>query len=83
MIVAVTYMFHDHEPEQFILDTEKLDGNHLFEHDVKHRLENSPKRTNVLDGEKYNDDWGNLNKAKITTPVKIDYQKILKVFWDC
>lgn len=82
MIVAVAYRFHDNEDETFLVDTDLLDVGHPFEAAVKQGLEG--RRSSVtLDGEAFNDDWGNLDKAKVQPPATVQAVKRLRVFWDC
>jgi hypothetical protein len=80
MIVAVTYQFHDYEPKSLIIDTSKLNVNHLFEKDFKEALENN-KSCVVMDGEKYQDNWGDIDKAKVNAST--NKVKNIHVFWDC
>ena len=80
MLVAVNYRFHDYEPESFVIDTEKLKTDHKFESDLKTALENEESYVQ-LDGELYNDDWGNIDNAKTGKfPIMIDRLKNIHVF---
>jgi hypothetical protein len=83
MIIAVCYRFHDNESKTFAIDTNLLDVNHLFESDFKDALEGFSKFVQ-MDGEKYEDDWGNIDKAKVNIfPMLIDAIKEIHIFWDC
>lgn len=83
MIVAVNYQFHDHEKETFVIDTNKLSGENLFEQDLKKALEGKKKFVS-LEGDKYEDDFDYNADAIIKDfPVTIDGTKTIQVFWDC
>lgn len=90
MIVACNYRFHDHESRDYIINTDKLNVSHPFERDLKAALEGSKSKVQ-LDGEKYQDDWGNWENASTgalvkkirNSPITIDAQKSIRVYWDC
>lgn len=81
MNVAVGYQFHDYSPQTFVLDTNRLNEEHLFERDLKAKLERGTGH-HVMNGDLYNDDWGDLDNAKINTPCEIQAICILEVSFD-
>jgi RNAse (barnase) inhibitor barstar len=83
MIIAVSYHFHDYEPEMVIIDTEKLSTEDKFENDLKKALE-SKKKYITFNGKKYENTPDYNAKVIIKTfPVTIDAFKNVSVSWDC
>ena len=81
MLVAMTYLFHDHEPVVFLIDTNKLDVNHKFEATLRVALESDEKYI-TLDGNQFTWDNGIGIPEQATVnkwPATINAVKIVSV----
>ena len=91
MILAITEQFHDHEPSQYFVDTNKLSIGNYVEALI---LKESKKKSKALNLRIEATEWesnpkfsgnspGVSKKAKVKRPDAIDKSLFLTIYFDC
>jgi len=91
MIISVTEQFHDHEPKQYFLDTDKMDKANYVESLILKASKKKSKTLNVnIDASNWEENPlfadtvpGVNNKSKIKKPKQIDKALYLVIDFDC
>lgn len=68
MLVGVAYQFHDYELKLYVIDTERLRENHVFEAALRAVLEQPELDYAMMNGNRYHDDFGDVRNAVATPP---------------